>query len=249
MDNNKVLAVVGGKKITQSDLDNVLKSIDPQQAKQFYSEEGKNKLLQELVSQELLYLDALDTKLQEEPQYLLEVERVKVNLLKQFAISRAIANVTVTEDEALSYYNDNSASFKSPESISASHILVESEESANKIIDEINDGLEFKDAAAKYSKCPSKEKGGELGYFTKGKMVPEFEEAVFKMEVNELSAPVKTQFGYHIIKVLDKKPETLHSFEEIKNHLTQQMLSQKQQEVFYNKVEALKVKYPVEIMI
>ncbi|SCY38938.1 peptidylprolyl isomerase [Alkaliphilus peptidifermentans] len=246
---NDILAVVGNKNITQSDVDSVLKNIDPQQAMQFYSEEGKKKLLQELISQELLYLDAIDNNLQEDADFLNEVERVKTNLLKQYAISKSIANISVSEEEALNYYNENSASFKSPESINASHILVETEAAADEIISEIQNGLKFEEAAQKYSKCPSKEKGGELGHFTKGKMVPEFEAAVFNMDVNDLSAPVKTQFGFHIIKVLDKKPEAIHSFDEIKNHLTQQILSQKQQEVFYAKVESLKEKYPVTMNI
>src|SRR4030042_3051680 len=82
----------------------------------------------------------------------------------------------------------------------ASHILVEKFTQAQKIKDELNGGSDFKALAEKYSSCPSKKKGGDLGWFTRGQMVPEFESAVIRMNVGETSEPVKTKFGYQIIK-------------------------------------------------
>ena len=96
-----------------------------------------------------------------------------------------LKNVTVTEDESLDFYNENKHMFIEPETIKASHILVNDEEQAKEIAKEINDGLSFEEAAEKYSNCPSNAKGGDLGYFTKGKMVPEFEMAAFDMEIEK----------------------------------------------------------------
>lgn len=89
--------------------------------------------------------------------------------------------------------------------IRASHILVSSLDLAKKIKKELKDGKEFQVLAKKYSTCPSSANGGDLGYFGKGQMVKEFENAAFSLKVGEISEPVKTQFGYHLILVTDKK--------------------------------------------
>ena len=89
--------------------------------------------------------------------------------------------------------------------IKASHILVETEEEANKLLDEINAGKSFEYLASAYSLCPSGAAGGDLGYFGRGMMVKPFEDAAFSLEVGEISKPVKTQFGWHLIQLTDKK--------------------------------------------
>ena len=132
--------------------------------------------------------------------------------------------------------------------VSASHILVDSEEEANKILDEINNNaLDFAEAARKYSSCPSKEKGGALGEFSQGQMVPEFEKAAFSMKAGEISKPVKTQFGYHIIKVDKVNEAKSRNFEEVKEEVKNQCLLYKQKQAYLKKQEELKEKYPVVI--
>ncbi len=91
------------------------------------------------------------------------------------------------------------------EFVKASHILVNTEEEALKIKEEIDNGKDFAQAAMETSLCPSGENGGDLGYFSKGQMVKEFEDAVFSMDIGEVSNPIKTQFGYHLIYLTDKK--------------------------------------------
>ncbi len=89
--------------------------------------------------------------------------------------------------------------------VKASHILVSSESEAKALKSEIDEGASFEELAKKYSKCPSGKNGGDLGYFRRGQMVKEFENAAFDTEINKVSDPIKTQFGYHLIKVYDKK--------------------------------------------
>ena len=89
--------------------------------------------------------------------------------------------------------------------IRASHILVEDDRLADKLYDRISKGADFASLAKKHSKCPSGKKGGDLGFFHKGQMVPEFEKAAFDLDMNGLSKPVKTKFGYHLIKVTGRK--------------------------------------------
>ena len=89
--------------------------------------------------------------------------------------------------------------------VKASHLLVKTEEEALKLKEKIAAGKDFAKVAQEVSLCPSGQNGGDLGYFTKGQMVKEFEDACFSMEVGEVSAPIKTQFGYHLIHLTDKK--------------------------------------------
>jgi len=247
MDNNKVLATVGGREVTEQDFNLLLNSLDPQRAMQFKSEEGRKQLMQELVSQELFYLDAVKTGLNKDETYIQEATRMQDNILKQFAIHNLLKDIEVTEGDLLDYYNQHKDMFNQGESVKASHILIDDEAKAEEIAKEINDGLAFEEAATKYSSCPSNANGGDLGHFTKGRMVPEFEAAAFEMKVGEVSAPVKTQFGYHIIKVTDRKEEAIQSFDEVKNQLSQQLMAKKQQEIYLNRVDELKKEYEVKI--
>ncbi|KXZ40666.1 peptidyl-prolyl cis-trans isomerase C [Alkalithermobacter thermoalcaliphilus JW-YL-7 = DSM 7308] len=244
---NIVLAKVGNKQITKDDFEFFKKGLNPQVLMQFNSEEGQKRLLQELVNQELFYLDAIDNKLNEDPEYIKEIERIKAGFLKQYAINKVVMNVTVTNEELKTYYEENKDLFKSEEMAKASHILVDTQEKANEIIDEINSGLSFEEAATKYSNCPSSAQGGDLGIFPRGRMVPEFEEAVFSMNIGQISHPVKTQFGYHIIKLSDKKEAGYKTFDEVKNQISQQLIAQKQEKAYLDKINELKGKYEIVV--
>ena len=104
------------------------------------------------------------------------------------------------DDEIKKYYNENTYG-----QVKASHILVKTEEEAKKLYDEIKNGASFAKIAEEKSLCPSGQNGGDLGFFGKGMMVKPFEDAAFSLEVGELSQPVQTQFGWHLIEVTDKK--------------------------------------------
>lgn len=247
MNESTVLAVVNGKEITQQDVYAFLNELGPEVSMQFQSQEGMKRVVNELVNQELLYLDAIENKLDEEESFKLVLDRVKENVLKQYALNKLLLDISATEEEIVKFYEGHKEYFKKPESVRASHILVKEEEEINKILNEINEGLSFEDAASKYSICPSKENGGDLGEFTKGQMVPEFEKVAFSIEEGKLSDPVKTQFGYHLIKVKYKKKASIGTLEEVRNQITQQIIRQKQQERYLNKTEDLRSKYEVKI--
>lgn len=246
MNQNKVLAQVNDREITQQDVYAFLNNLGPEIAMQFQSPDGIKQLVDELVNQEVLYLNAMEDGLDKEEAFREEMEKVKENVLKQYALHKLISGISTTEDELKTYYDTHRAYFKKPESVRASHILVEEEKEANKILKEIDDGLSFEDAARKYSLCPSKEKGGDLGEFSKGSMVPEFEEVAFSIEVGKVSEPVKTQFGYHLIKVVDKKEEGISEFEDVKAQVREQVIGLKQQEKYLNTTNELKSKYDIK---
>ena len=174
------------------------------------------------------------------------LESVTKEILTSMAMNKALGDVTVTEEDAKKYYDENKDAFSVPPTVSARHILVSTEEEANKVREEINNGLSFADAAMKYSSCPSKEQGGNLGEFSKGMMVPEFEKASFDAEIGAISEPVKTQFGYHLIVVDSKNEGSVKSFEEVKNSVVNELLKKAQHKKYEDLLQQLEGKYGVE---
>ncbi len=247
MKENKVLATVNGRPITQQDVDAFLQRLGSERAMQFRSKEGVQKILNELINQQLFYADAVEKGLEQEEAFKAELEQAKVNILIQYAINNIMMDVKVEEDEVKDYYEKHKEQFKKPESVRASHILTEDEVTANKILKQIKEGLSFEEGANTYSKCSSEQNGGDLGYFSRGKMVQEFEDAVFSMQIGEISKPVKTQFGYHIIKLVDKKEADISTLEEVKERLTQHLLAMKQNDLYTDKGNELKKKFEVKI--
>ena len=155
--------------------------------------------------------------------------------------------VVITDEDMKKYYEQNKAQFKKPETISAKHILVSDIEEANSIKEELNNNsISFEEAAKKYSTCPSKEQGGDLGEFGRGMMVPEFEKAAFELEIGEISEPVKTQFGYHIILVESKNEAKEEEFDKVKDMIFNQMTQQAQQKKYIDMIMQLESKYGVE---
>lgn len=241
----KVLATAGGQNITQKELDFMKKSLAPNVLAQFQGEEGEHYLIQELVNQKLMAIE-YEKELENDADFNFELEQMKENFINQYAINKIMQEATVTDEEVEKFYKDNEEEFGESNMVKASHILVENLEEAKKIKSELDDGADFADLAQEYSSCPSKDTGGDLGFFGKGAMVKEFEDAAFAMEVGEISEPVKTQFGYHIIKVTDKKVEPKQELKAIMERLRQSLTKRKQQEVYVKKINDLRTKYDVK---
>ena len=244
----KVLATIGQKEITNIDIENALSSLDPYQAMHFNSEEGKKQLLEDLVNQELFYIEANKEGLHNDEGFRAEMKKIEENMLKQYSINKILSSVKLTEDEKKAFFEANKSKFNKSETASAKHILVETEEQANDILNKINSGeVSFEDAAKEHSTCPSKDNGGDLGSFPKGQMVPEFEEAVFSMNKGEVRGPVQTQFGYHLIKLEDMQSGGESEYEEVKNEIERTLMYQKQTEVYGQKITDLRSKYQDDI--
>lgn len=225
MSEDKLVAIVNEKEISRDDVLKFLNDMGPQMAMQFKSPEGIQRVIDEMVNQELLYFDAKDSKFDEEDEFISSLELSKTVLLKNYAFNKIMQGIEVNEEDVVDYYNSHKDDFHNAESVKASHILVDTEEKANDILEEIVDGLSFEDAARIYSSCPSKDVGGDLGKFSRGQMVPEFENEAFSMEVGDISKPVKTQFGYHLITLIEKYPESESTFEEAKDDIYHEVLN------------------------
>ena len=244
---NKVLAVVAGVEITQNDLEEIIMRYQEDKRGYFNNEQGKKQLLEQIIAFELFNKFGLENNLDETEEYKKEIEKVKKDILTQMTINKVLSDIVITDEDMKKYYEQNKAQFKKPETISAKHILVSDIEEANSIKEELNNNsISFEEAAKKYSTCPSKEQGGDLGEFGRGMMVPEFEKAAFELEIGEISEPVKTQFGYHIILVESKNEAKEEEFDKAKDLIFNQMTQQAQHTKHLDIIMQLESKYSVE---
>lgn len=244
--NSKVLATVNGVAIKESDVD-VMVAAFAQHGQNMNNEQGRKMVLEQLISKKLLLLDAQKNLFEYDPEFKKELEMVKNDLLVNFVMKKTMEKVSVTDAEVKEYYEKNKENLVEGEKVGASHILVDNEEKAKEILEKINNKeVSFEDAARAESSCPSNENGGNLGEFTRGQMVPEFDEACFSMEVGEIKGPVKTQFGYHLIKLNSKTEAKPMGFDAIKEQLKGSLLQEKQQEAYRSKLNQLQILYPVD---
>lgn len=241
--NKDILAEVNGKEIKQSDVITFISQM--QGGQQFMNPQGIHQIADELVNQELMYIDAKENNLDQDKEFKDQLEITKENMLKNYAMHLLFDSIKVSDDEIKEYYENNKEVVKKPKSYRASHILVEDEKTADKILDEIKNGLNFSDAADKYS-TDKASKGGDLGEFPKGAMVKEFEDALDELKEGEISKPVKTQFGYHIIKLDHTHDEYLPELDEIKDRIHDTLLMIKRQEKYLEKTNQIKEKVEVK---
>lgn len=154
--------------------------------------------------------------------------------------------ITVTDDEISAYFEENKDTFAQEEQVEASHILVEDKKTAKKVAKELAAGGDFAELATKYSTdAGTKDNGGSLGYFGKGSMVEEFEDVAFKLDVNEISDPVKTEHGYHIIKVTGKKEAKKANLKDSKAEIKEALVNNKLQEEYTVWLAEVKKDYDV----
>ncbi len=245
--NNKVMATVDGQPITMADVLYFIQSMGPQGA-QYNNEQGHQLIAEQLVTQRLLYLDASKNGMAFEKDYKDQLEIVKRDLLTSYAVNKLLSKVEVTQAQCKEEYLKDPSKYADEEMVSASHILVNTIEEAEAILEKINSGeISFEDAARENSTCPSSQSGGALGEFGKGSMVPEFEDAAFSIATGVVSEPVKTQFGYHLIKVTEKTEAKPMSFEDAEELIRQELLNDARQSAIEKKVNQLKILYPVDM--
>ena len=244
---SKILAKVGNITITDDEVTEYLMSMG-QRGQSYNTPEGRKAILERIVAGKLMLLDAKRNLLEVEPAFKAQLARLKDELLANYATEKLIAEVKVTDKDCRDYYEANKEQFVAEEKVEASHILVKEEELANKLLADIKDGkISFEDCAKENSTCPSGKGGGALGAFGRGQMVKEFEDAAFSMNPGDISdAPVKTQFGYHIIKVTSRIGNEVIPYESIADEIMAALRNEKSRKAYESKINQLKILYPVD---
>lgn len=242
--NQEVLARVAGKDITQAEFHEFLKGVPADQRKYLSDPQFRERCLGQLISMRLYEKLGEELKLEETEVFKKSLELAKAEILAQMAMQETVKDADVSDEEIENYYKENTDKFLKSGTVHAKHILTETEEKCKEILEQIEKNEKtFEEAAKEFSTCPSGAKGGDLGSFGKGQMVPEFEKAAFEAEIGKIVGPVKTQFGYHLIKVEDKTGDAAAPFDEAKNTIRQGLIMRKQSEMYEQKLSELKEKY------
>ena len=192
-------------------------------------------------------------------QLKLQIKTSKGLKYKKLMDGQFAGKIDVNDKEVLDYYQNNKDKFRTPEQVKASHILITPDTSdpnvdpnqakararakAEDLLKQIKSGnADFATLARQYSACPSAQRGGDLGFFKRGTMVPAFEKAAFALKPGQVSDVVETKFGYHIIKVTDRKAATEQTFEQVKDQILKDLQQQKKRRIAEKYVEDLKAK-------
>lgn len=223
-----VVARVNGVEIKQSALDFAASEVGPRLAN-YVPADRRKVLLQYVIENELMAGAGEKDKLNEAPSFTDRVKYHQRRALRDAFFDSSIRNA-VPEAEAKKVYDEKIKQIKPEQEVRARHILVETEDEAKAIIERLNKGEDFAVLAKEKSKDSNAE-GGDLGFFTRGQMLKPFEDAAFALDIGKISAPVQTQFGWHVIKVEEKRDQPMPSFDQVKEAIITQLVQQKAQEI------------------
>lgn len=262
----KVVAEVGPYKLSAQELEEIMKN-DPQikeilKAKPELKPQVERGIIERWLNISLLALGAKEETLKDDPKVRQRIEEAEKMILAEEYLQKELKGIQASEEELKAYYEKNKAQYKEAEGIKLKHILIYvPKEADNKtrekaltrakqIRGQLAKGAKFEELAKIHSDdTASKEKGGDLGILRRGETLPEFEEKVFKLKVGEISEPIASPYGYHIVKVEKRIPEEILPFEKVKDQVKQDLLKEKEREVIGKALEKIKQKYPPKIYI
>lgn len=238
-----VVAKVGDLEIRQSELDLAIANLDPQ-LQQLPDEQKRVAALSGAIDVKLLAQGAVDEGIKDTEDFKKRMDYIADRELHNAYFRKHVVDA-VTEEEVKARYETEIAALPTQEEVNARHILVKTEDEAKAIISELDAGKDFAELAIAKSEDSNKSDGGDLGWFTKGRMVPEFEEAAFALEKGAYTkAPVKSQFGYHVIKLEDRRDVQPPAFEQVEPQIRQLVMRDK----YLALIETAKSEQTIEIM-
>lgn len=243
---DKVLARVSDAYITQKELDSRIAKLPPYYRK--VVDRDKVRFLEDMIIEKLFYEAAVRAGVNRDKEVaeLLTEAKHKIVIAK-YVKEEVDDKVTVTEDEMKAFYELHKGEMRTPEMWRASHILVATEKEATDALDSLAKGEKFEDIARKRSMDATASRGGDVGFFRRGQLVPDFERAALALDVGQTSGVVRTQFGYHIIRLTDKRDSGIEDFAKAKGRIENELRKKKRIELFEKLVMDLKNRYGVKI--
>lgn len=242
----RMLVRVSNKSISENDLKAKLARLPPYY--QSIISKDKKRYIEDMIVEMLCYEEGIRKGIDKDK----EVKELVSEAKKKIVMAKVIKNevedkVVVTEEEKKRFYDSHKDKFKTPDMWRASHILVIEIADAKAISDELSKGAKFEEIARARSIDATASRGGDVGFFRAGQLVPDFERACLKLNVGETSDVVKTQFGYHIIKLTAKKEGGVQSYDEAKRAIETELKKEKRSELFNKMVMSLKDRYGVQV--
>jgi len=245
-EDGKALAKVNQRLLTEEDLESEI----PVGSEEKVTLDQKREYVRRWIRNELLYQEALKSKIDQQKDIKQRMEQITKDFLVTNFVEREFADsFVVSPEEIKEYYEGNKETFlREEDEIRASHVVVRTQKEAELIRTRLVFGADFRRVAAEESLDPdTKFRGGDLGYFTKEMAHPAIAEAAFKLEKEHFSKPIKTEWGFHVIKVTDKKRKgTIREIWEVENLIANILSNQKRKEVVDRYIETLKEKYDVK---
>lgn len=246
----EVLAKINGKVITTEEFKKEQENLPPYLKASLEDKEGKKKLLDNLVTRELILQKAKKDGLDKDAAVVSKLDEIKKTLTIEALLKKDVEDkVSFTEKEAEEYYNSHKEEFKDGEKVKVSHIMVKTEKEAVDILDKLDKKENFEKLAKKYSIGPTASKGGDLGYLERGATgVPEFEDAAFKLKkAGEVSPVLSAGAAFHIIKLYDRKDVEPQPFNKVKERIITSESKKKQKELFDALINSLRKDAKLEI--
>lgn len=243
----KIAAVVNGELITTQQVEERMSRLNPS-ARAAIKNDPK-RLLQEMITETILLQEARRRGLERDlgVRELLKEAKRQILLGRLLEVVRESAAVEVTAQEVSQFYQENEKRFVEPDTFRASHILVAEEAMAKNAIERVKKGEPFAKVAEELSLDVSKERGGDIGFFTKGQLFPEFEAACEEMKPGELSPVVKTPLGYHVILLTERKASRQVPLEEAQDQIRSKIAAAKKQQSLENSVHEIRQKAQIRI--
>lgn len=242
----KVLARFDGETITDKEFRHKTEAL-PREL-QGLVERKKSEFLGEMINEHYLVKEAERRGIARDQEVQEVIDQAKRKIMVAKLVELEVdKKVSLGSDEAYQYYEAHKEEFRTPPLWRASHILVKTEAEANEIKAKLDAGADFEELARTRSMDSTAIRGGDLGFFQKGQMIPEFETAVFALKKGEISGPVKTQFGYHVIKLTDHAEPALREFANVKTLLERQLLNEKRAKIYSELVTKLKGSAKIQV--
>lgn len=241
------VAVVQGEAITLEDLQARIKGYPPQFAAALQQRENKLKVLDQMIDEKVLLVASKKEGFEKDKDFKAQIDAAKNQLLLTMLIREKVEKkISVSDEDVRKFYASNPGQFQEVEQRKARHILVKTESEAKEILKTLKGGADFATLAKQKSVDPSAANGGDLGWFSRGQLVPDFERAVFAMKKGQLSDIVKTQFGFHVVRLDDVNVRPKMEFEKVQAQIKDALVAERRRVLTNELLASLKKEYKIK---